>query len=69
MEGEVIDIIIKDNSVDGCRVRRWLQKLTTKNVILTAGTFLSGMIHIGNESFSAGRIGKASKKLANRMKV
>ena len=38
------------------------------NVILTAGTFLSGMIHIGQRSFSAGRIGEnASNKLAQRM--
>ena len=28
------------------------------SVILTTGTFLNGVIHIGSESFSAGRIGE-----------
>ena len=69
LDGEVIDIIIKDNSVTGIELVNG-SILKTKNVILTAGTFLSGMIHIGNKSFSAGRIGEdASNKLAKRMKA
>ena len=68
LDGEVIDIIIKDNSVTSIELVNG-SILKTKNVILTAGTFLSGMIHIGNKSFSAGRIGEdASNKLAKRMK-
>ncbi|MDA9181108.1 tRNA uridine-5-carboxymethylaminomethyl(34) synthesis enzyme MnmG [Gammaproteobacteria bacterium] len=69
LDGEVIDIIIKDNSVTSIELVNG-SILKTKNVILTAGTFLSGMIHIGNKSFSAGRIGEdASNKLAKRMKA
>ena len=69
LDGEVIDIIIKDNSVTGIELVNG-SILKTKNVILTAGTFLSGMIHIGNKSFSAGRIGEnASNKLAKRMEA
>ena len=69
LDGEVIDIIIKDNSVTGIELVNG-SILKAKNVILTAGTFLSGMIHIGNKSFSAGRIGEdASNKLAKRMKA
>ena len=69
LDGEVIDIIIKDNSVTGIELVNG-SILKTKNVILTAGTFLSGMIHIGNKSFSAGRIGEdASNKLSKRMKA
>ena len=68
IEGEVIDIIIKNNSIEGVELGDGV-KINAKNIILTTGTFLSGMIHIGNESFSAGRIGeKASNKLAKRMK-
>ena len=69
LDGEVIDIIIKDNTVTGIElVNGSISK--AKNVILTAGTFLSGMIHIGNKSFSAGRIGEdASNKLSKRMKA
>ena len=68
VEGEVIDIIIKNNSIEGVELGDG-EKINAKNIILTTGTFLSGMIHIGNESFSAGRIGEqASNKLADRMK-
>ena len=68
VEGEVIDIIIKNNSIEGIELGDG-GKINAKNIILTTGTFLSGMIHIGNESFSAGRIGEqASNKLADRMK-
>ena len=67
-EGEVIDILVKNNSVHEIELDGG-ERIKSKNVILTAGTFLSGMIHIGNKSFSAGRIDeKASNKLANRMK-
>ncbi|MDC3386560.1 tRNA uridine-5-carboxymethylaminomethyl(34) synthesis enzyme MnmG [Gammaproteobacteria bacterium] len=69
LDGEVIDIIIKDNTVTGIELVNG-SILKAKNVILTAGTFLSGMIHIGNKSFSAGRIGEdASNKLSKRMKA
>ena len=31
--------------------------IKTKSVVLTTGTFLGGVIHIGNERIPAGRIG------------
>lgn len=34
------------------------QKIFAKSVILTNGTFLNGLIHIGKKSFSGGRIGE-----------
>ncbi len=68
LEGEVVDIIIKNNKIRGVELNDGVM-IKTKQVILTAGTFLSGIIHIGNKSFSAGRIGeKASDKLAKSMK-
>ena len=67
LDGEVVDIIIKNNSIYGVELSDG-SMVKTNNVILTAGTFLSGMIHIGQRSFSAGRIGEnASNKLARRM--
>ena len=67
LDGEVVDIIIKNNSIYGVELFDG-SMVKTNNVILTAGTFLSGMIHIGQRSFSAGRIGEnASNKLARRM--
>ena len=44
------------------------KKLYAKSVILTTGTFLNGIIHIGNKSFSGGRKGdNASISLANSL--
>lgn len=35
-------------------------EIASRTVILTNGTFLNGLIHIGDESFSAGRIGESA---------
>ena len=45
------------------------EEIITKSVVLTTGTFLGGMIHIGNTKFSGGRIEEPtnSNKLANRL--
>jgi len=57
-QGEVEDLIVEDGAIagvqtaDGFRVR-------ARNVVVTAGTFLSGLIHIGNQSHPAGRMGEA----------
>ena len=67
LNGEVVDIIIEKNSIHGVELDDGTI-IKTNNVVLTAGTFLSGVIHIGEKSFSAGRIGEdASNKLARRM--
>lgn len=68
LENEVVDIITEKYSVSGVELNDGTI-IKTKNVVLTAGTFLSGIIHIGDQKFSAGRIGeKASNKLADRMR-
>ena len=33
-------------------------QVLTRALIITAGTFLNGLIHIGNHSFAAGRMGE-----------
>lgn len=47
-EGVVSGVIMKDGRTFTCR-----------SVVLTTGTFLRGVIHIGNETTSAGRVGEA----------
>src|SRR5262249_47076215 len=41
-------------------VTRIFGRLTSKHVILTTGTFLNGLIHIGTEKISAGRAAEAA---------
>jgi tRNA uridine 5-carboxymethylaminomethyl modification enzyme len=56
IEGEVVDFILNATSVRGVRLQDGAEILS-QSVILTAGTFLNGIIHIGDERSSGGRIG------------
>ena len=57
IECEVDDIAVRDGAVSGVVLLDG-RHLTTKAVVLTTGTFLRGLIHSGEESFPAGRIGE-----------
>ena len=56
-QDEVIDVIIDGGVVQGLRTRLGLDILS-KAVVLTNGTFLNGIIYIGDKSWSGGRIGE-----------
>ncbi|WP_299226004.1 tRNA uridine-5-carboxymethylaminomethyl(34) synthesis enzyme MnmG [Sulfurihydrogenibium sp.] len=65
IEDEVIDIVLKENKneVDGVITDKGL-KIKTKAVVVATGTFLNGLIHIGDKRFPAGRMEeKPSTKL------
>ncbi len=67
IESSVDDLIIKNNTVLGIVTDR-LEKYFCKSVVLTTGTFLRGLILIGNTATPAGRIGdKPSLKLAKKI--
>lgn len=53
IEGQVEDVIIEEGSVTGIKING--QILNTKSVVITAGTFMNGLIHIGNFKQEAGR--------------
>lgn len=62
--GEVVDLIVENGRVCGIVLADG-EQITANAVILTTGTFLRGVIHIGEVSRSGGRMGdKASEKLA-----
>ena len=68
VEGEVTDLAIEADVVRGVRLRDGTL-LRAERVILTTGTFLGGMIHIGDRSFPSGRMGaKPSERLGDRLK-
>ena len=67
VEGEVVDFILQDDCVSGVILADG-EEISGKAVVLTTGTFLRGVIHIGDLSHSGGRMGdKASVKLAERI--
>lgn len=65
--GEVVDFLMDGNSVCGVSLDDG-SEISAISTVLTTGTFLRGVIHIGDESYSGGRMGdKASSKLAERI--
>ena len=58
VEGEVDDIEVTDGVVTGVRLLDG-RRFGTKAVVLTTGTFLRGLIHRGEETTPAGRMGEA----------
>ena len=57
IEGEVDDLIVTDGVVAGVRLLDG-RAFAAKAVVLTTGTFLRGLIHRGEETTPAGRIGE-----------
>jgi tRNA uridine 5-carboxymethylaminomethyl modification enzyme len=67
IEGEATDLILQDDRVCGV-VMRDDSRIHAQSVILTTGTFLRGVIHIGDVSRPGGRMGDApSIKMAERL--
>ena len=54
-DGKINGVILEDNTV-----------YKAKSVVLTTGTFLGGIIHIGNERIAAGRIGDRSSDILSK---
>jgi tRNA uridine 5-carboxymethylaminomethyl modification enzyme len=57
----VTGLIVEDNSIKGIKTSMG-QNIYSKAVILTNGTFLNGIIHIGTKQFGGGRIGERASK-------
>jgi tRNA uridine 5-carboxymethylaminomethyl modification enzyme len=58
IEAEADDLIIADGQVTGLRLRDG-RTIRAAAVVLTTGTFLRGLIHIGEQKIAAGRVGEA----------
>jgi len=64
----VIEVIVKAQKAVGVRTMMGMEFFAT-TVILTNGTFLNGIIHIGTKQFTGGRIGEGtSKNLTENLK-
>ena len=57
--GEAVSLVINKGCVEGVVLRSG-EKLFCKSVVITCGTFLSGVIHVGDRKILAGRMGESS---------
>jgi len=64
----VVGLVIKGDQVKGVKTRMG-GEIESKAVILTNGTFLNGLIHIGEQNFPGGRMGEvASHGITEQLK-
>lgn len=56
---QVLDLIIENDEVKGLKTNLGNTYLA-KKIILTTGTFLDGLIHVGEKKLQAGRVGELS---------
>ena len=55
----VIGLLLKQKKVTGVRTRLGVE-FSARTVILTNGTFLNGLIHVGKQNLQGGRMGEAA---------
>ena len=58
-QDNVVSLLIKNFRIEGVKTELGLE-IKSKSVILTNGTFLNGIIHIGENQFQAGRMGESA---------
>src|SRR6476619_3117363 len=58
IEGEAHDIVLDGTQVTGLTLTDG-RIIDTRTIVLTTGTFLSGLIHIGERKIPAGRMGES----------
>ena len=58
VEGEADELIVSDGRVTGVRLGDG-REFSAGAVVITTGTFLRGLIHLGEKNWPAGRVGEA----------
>ena len=64
LEGMVEELLVEEGKITGVALQDGTKFLASA-VVLTTGTFLRGLIHIGRRNFPAGRIGEAPAEKAS----
>ena len=60
-QDSVNGLLFEGNTIVGVKTKLGIE-IKAKTVIVTAGTFLNGLIHIGDKSFGGGRAGEGASK-------
>jgi len=58
IEGEADELMLSNGAISGIRLADG-RELATAAVVITTGTFLRGLIHLGEKNWPAGRVGEA----------
>lgn len=67
IEAEVVDFLITGKGIQGV-VLADSAAISAKSIVLTAGTFLRGVLHVGHQQSQGGRVGsKPSIRLAEKL--
>ena len=61
IQGMVVDIIVEDGKAIGVKTREGVE-YRAKAIIIATGTFMRGLIHIGQNHFEGGRLGELSSE-------
>ncbi len=68
VEGEAAELLIAEQRCTGLRLADG-SEITAKAVVLTTGTFLNGLIHVGDQKRPGGRVGdRPSVRLADQIR-
>ena len=67
-QGMVIDLLVKNGKILGVEMQDG-RRIAAGSVVIAAGTFLNGLVHTGQRTYTAGRAGEpASIELAETLK-
>ena len=66
-QGTVSGILVEDSKVVGVETDLGL-RIATRSVVITSGTFLRGLLHVGEASKAGGRMADASSTLSDNLR-
>ncbi len=66
-QGNVAEILVEDDQVRGIQTSLQME-IRAKSVILSAGTFMRGLMHVGMKNEKGGRMGDATSTVSDSLK-
>jgi tRNA uridine 5-carboxymethylaminomethyl modification enzyme len=67
-QGGVTEIVVENGQIVGVRCEFGLS-VSCRSVVVTAGTFLRGLLHVGNRSSNGGRMADSSSPLSDNLRA
>src|SRR5438105_208257 len=68
LQGTAAGLMIKDGGIAGVTTDLGVE-IRARTVVLTAGTFLRGLLHVGEHSKAGGRMGDAASSLSDNIRA